>query len=227
MAVGWIAFQFHLGSASDKFTSGGSHNGGADEGWYNSESGEQPPNKTIGYEITGEDDEGNSQEESVTVNTSPWGVVTSLHFGVEREYGGINSSGGPQQSGRADHRLITVKRESDKLSPLLFQHCCNGFQLRRVFFVDEEEERIIVAESCCVVSFEGEIFRAGATGYNLNLSDTAVTGSTTASSASLGSQKREEVLQILYTSIALNFNESGYRGWNTGSETAWNAPGYS
>lgn len=226
MSVGWIAFQFHRGSISDKFTPAETRSANADDGWYNSSTGDAPPSRRISYTITGSNDASTTDDGTVNVGTSPWGVVKELHFGVDREYGGVNSSGGPQHSGRADHRLITVKRDSDKLSPLLFQHCCNGFQLRRVFFVDTEEQRLLVAESCHVVSFAGNIFRGGATKYDLSTSNNAVTGQTNASSGSLGSQKREEVLQILYTSIAIDYNNSGFRGWNTGNETAWNAPGY-
>jgi hypothetical protein len=58
--------------------------------------------------------------------------VRSIQARVEREYGGINSSGGPQVSGRSDQSDFVVELSAGKFSPFLYEHCCGGMQLKWV-----------------------------------------------------------------------------------------------
>lgn len=54
---------------------------------------------------------------------------------VKREYAGINSSGGPQVAGRADHEDVVVTRDCDLISPYLFQYCASGWQIPTVYVI--------------------------------------------------------------------------------------------
>ncbi|HCS54995.1 type VI secretion system tube protein Hcp [Rubinisphaera sp.] len=239
--VGWVAFQFHMGSNSDNVMGGtGSEVTGftpegvpistpvtldaAKMGWF--ATGRTFSEKSVKYTP-----EGKAQQ---TIPSTSWGQVREIQYGVVREYGGVNSSGGPQQSGRADHRLITMQRNIDQVTPYLFKHCCNGFQIRRLAFLDSTETLgniIVVAENCQVVSLntsETRFFK-DTRRYNLQIHGQApnmsLAGSGADESTFLGATRVESV-SILYTKLSIKVANSDWQGWDTGTEQAWNTPGY-
>ena len=200
-------------------------------GWY--DTSKSFTAATVQY-TTSED----SSTESITeagTSSSPffaWGDVREVRFGVDREYGGINSSGGPQHSGRADHRLITLVRNTDLISPALFKRCCNGMQLRRVVIYDFERKIFVVADSCHVISFEFVGDKKPTTRYEVSQVGTDQSmqflGRSYTASQDIGDTRRYDRLTILQTSVAMSTdNGSSWHGWNTGSEVAWNSPGIS
>ncbi len=239
--AGWVAFQFHMGSNSDDVIGGtgneitGFNDDGtpistsvtlnaAKLGWF--PTGLSFSDRSVGYTP-----EGKAQQ---TIPPTSWGAAREIHYGVVREYGGVNSSGGPQQSGRADHRLITIERNIDQVTPYLFKHCCNGFQIRRLAFIDNTAalgDIVVVAENCQVVDFSTSETRyfEDVRHYHLQLHGQApsmnISGASDTESTFI-EVTRVETIKILYTKISIKVAGSGWQGWDTGTEQAWNTPGY-
>ncbi|MCA9178743.1 MAG: type VI secretion system tube protein Hcp [Planctomycetales bacterium] len=169
--------------------------------------------------------------EGAAVPANAWGQVRRIAFGVDRPYGGINSSGGPQHSGRPEHRLISLERESDMISPLLFKRCCNGMQLQRLVIYDPDYNAeatpngrglLIYAEDSHVVSFEGILEKtpgsrhtAAAFGAGDGDQFQAVTQAAT---QAVGATHRFDRMTILYTRLSVQVLGSTFQGWDTGSE---------
>ena len=171
-------------------------------------------------------------ENDEEIPAGAWGQVRKVSYGVDRDYGGINSSGGPQHSGRPEHRLIKVERESDKISPELFKRCCNGMQLRRVVIWDPDYGNsasanngiLIYAEDCHVVSFEGVIFKNPAHEHDIIQGDVGeyFQIESRAKTQGLGDSAHIDLITILYTKISVEVYRSTPHGWNTLNETAFN-----
>lgn len=219
-----MAVQFHHGSRSNE-----THN---ESDWPPTGKSTLSTSLTRTFDV--EDDDGNISTINVNVPASAWGQVLKCSYGVERDYGGINSSGGPQHSGRPEHRLITIERESDRISPLLFKRCCNGMQLKRVIIYDPLYDSsdnqgtglIILAEDTHVVNFDGFILKSGAQRHDISAAGMGqgdqYFATTHAATNSLGSTKRMDRITILYTKISVQILGSDPHGWDTGSETAFN-----
>ena len=67
-------------------------------------------------------------------NVNKYSAVRMLTAKAVREYSGINSSGGPQVSGRSDQSDFVFEQNTCLTSPYLYQHCCNCTQLEWVHF---------------------------------------------------------------------------------------------
>lgn len=210
MAIGYLAFQFQVGSDTDE------------QGWFATGSLDQPA----------------TTFPTLPADVKPWQGVKKFYYGATREYGGINSSGGPQHSGRPDQHLIRITRESDLVSPKLYKYCCNGYQLQSMLFITEtdsgESLTIVYCEACHVVEFETQHFHAAATDYShlaLTLNGQSVTNganSFTQSKSTLGDVKVEDELAILYTKIAIcqsrvvgGTRKKVWQGWDTAAEKHW------
>ncbi|WP_237226211.1 type VI secretion system tube protein Hcp [Rubinisphaera sp. JC750] len=210
MAIGYLALQFQTGSDT------------AQKGWFPTGSVDKPATT---FEI-------------IPATTSPWQSVKRFFYGATREYGGINSSGGPQHSGRPDQHLIRITREADLVSPKLYKYCCNGYQLQSMLFITEtdsgESLTIVYCEACHVVEFETQHFHAAATDYShlaLTLDGQSVSNASnsfTQSKPTLGDVKVEDELSILYTKMIIGQSrivggerQTVWQGWDTAAEKHW------
>jgi type VI protein secretion system component Hcp len=67
--------------------------------------------------------------------TQAYSRARTCEMQVKRDYAGINSSGGPQVAGRADHSDVIITRDCDLISPYLFQYCSSGWQIKSVYII--------------------------------------------------------------------------------------------
>jgi len=154
-----------------------------------------------------------------------YGRVNSVVAHVERDYGGINSSGGPQVSGRCDHSDLVVVRETDRVSPILFQYCCTGEQLSvvHIVFLDASAKNAVLRLRLLGVNVTGFQFtgeKKSRTKYEAsggNFSTAAYVQSAGNATDLAGAHKRVEKVTLLYTSIEMKYGTDGYRGWDTGT----------
>jgi len=159
-----------------------------------------------------------------------YGRLGSVVAKVERDYGGINSSGGPQVSGRADHSDLVVVRAADKVSPYLFQYCCTGEQLATVFIAMlDPEDMIWILTGVNVTGYEFNGDKSPSTKYvnipaTIDASHTVESYSNTWGDSATNNFRRLETVSLLYTAIRVEFANGGYRGWDTGSNTSVTEP---
>lgn len=162
---------------------------------------------------------------------------------VDREYGGINSSGGPQVSGRCDHADFLVEKNCDKTSSILYEHCCSGEQLAWVHIVMLKDGRTYAAEFNPPDSTDPadqvvpEYKEPDGVLLHIRLKDVNITsyefsgvryfGSETTSTAS-GSLRTSAFLGVghverftlLYTAMSMEYGGI-QRGWDTGGNDKW------
>lgn len=153
--------------------------------------------------------------------------VRELSTGVKREYAGINSSGGPQVAGRADHEDIQIRRPIDSSSPVTFQYCCAGTQFSYVHIymfpsADFASSIHITLADVNVTSYKIET--------EMYIGDNFTLGPVSTSNNSLVNQKRsefwdnysiKEIYTLLYTSMKIEVSGGGARGWNTGTDAPY------
>ena len=179
-----------------------------------------------------------------------YGDARSVVAKVDREYDGINSSGGPQVTGRCDHSDLVMVRYSDKASPFLFQYCCTGEQFSTVFitFLDPPIHWVLSGVNVTGYEFTGD--KSSSTKYLdvpipsvgiaiPQVTDTAATAA--AAAAAIGNQtgqitsytntwgttnnyRRLERVTLLYTSINFECDGVGPRGWDTGTDSVLPPP---
>lgn len=98
-----------------------------------------------------------------------WAPLRSFEHKITRDFEGINSSGGPQTAVRADHSDLSVERNTDAISPLLFEYCCTGKQLAAIHLVrlrqfagstDVTVSLYLVLEDVQVTGYEFEATRS-------------------------------------------------------------------
>lgn len=210
MAIGYLALQFQGGNSEEE------------NGWFE----------------TGSESEPVTTFSMIPDAASPWQGVKKFFYGATREYGGINSSGGPQHSGRPDQHLIRITREADLVSPRLYKYCCNGYQLKKMLFISETDSgdslTIVYCEACHVVEFETQHFHAAATDYShlaLTLNGQSLSNgsnSFTQSKVTLGDVKVEDELSILFTKMIIGQSrmvggqrKTIWQGWDTAAEKHW------
>jgi len=67
-------------------------------------------------------------------NTSYYTPVSDFSSGAEREYGAAVGSGGPLVAGRAEHGDVSVSKDVNNMTPILYLYCSNGYGLEYVHF---------------------------------------------------------------------------------------------
>lgn len=169
--------------------------------------------------------------------------ILSVKTKVERDYAGINSSGGPQVAGRADHDEIEVTKYSDLLTPILFQFVSTGECFNTVLIVlpgysgNERVEWLLKGVNMTLFEFEGTRSNAGTLRY---YSDNALGSATSIKSEATDRYyPRVDKFRLLYTSAEVRVGEgeydiedaagnitagykqsrTGWWGWDTGTNT--------
>jgi type VI protein secretion system component Hcp len=155
------------------------------------------------------------------VNFSP---ISSMKTKVERDYAGINSSGGPQVAGRADHDEILVTRVADKLSPILYQFVSTGEAFSRIIIVLRDAgssgprvEWLLHGVNLTEYSFEGAHYFSSSLVYEPQ--GGALSASTEITSSAPKKYRRQETFRLLYTTAQMRVGvdqPSDWRGWDTG-----------
>lgn len=192
--AGWIAFEAAEGLESQFWletdnTTSGILNAGWDYPW--DADGTDPP------------------------ETKHFATLRSVGTSVARDYAGINSSGGPQVAGRADHDEIVVVKDADLLTPVLYQFVSTGEAFSRVLIVHPEYGGTSRVEWLLK-------------GVNLTLFE--FTGDATWARTDTGFERkiqRVDKLRLLYTSAEVRVGagtnwttrKTDFRGWDTGSNT--------
>jgi len=170
---------------------------------------------------------------------SHYAPVRVAHAKVVREYGGINSSGGPQVSGRADQSDFEVEQSMHDASPILYDHCCAGLQFEWVHLAivqwdwDTDSQHLFLHIRMADVNFTGYKLR-GTRFYNqtfVSEQGGAVLDSPLAikyQDYSVRGVGYIEQFTLLYTSIAFQPYRGGVaqaeRGWNTGTDDSYTVP---
>jgi type VI protein secretion system component Hcp len=153
--------------------------------------------------------------------------VRSIQARVEREYGGINSSGGPQVSGRADQTDFSIELPTTAATPVLYEHCCSGKQFSWVHvFVPNCKAAggaaalHITMQDVNVTGFEFSGVRWLKDDYDTE--DGAVLNASGAINFKYNSKMYAaghfDDITLLYTSIVFNVVGKKERGWTTGSD---------
>lgn len=165
--------------------------------------------------------------------------VREIKAHVDREYGGINSSGGPQVSGRCDHKDFLIEKNCDKSSSILYQHCCSGEQLSWVHLAILQDGRTYPEirdpadsndPSDAVVPKYKEPDRML---LHIRLKDVSITSYELSGVRYFGSETVDSVRKskflgvghvekftLLFTSMSLEF-DGIQRGWDTGKDAKW------
>jgi type VI protein secretion system component Hcp len=71
-------------------------------------------------------------------------AVRELKIKARRPYSGTGSNAGPQVSGRVDLADVFVEKYIDRLSPKLFQACCDGTKLPLVVFAAVDSDSSVL-----------------------------------------------------------------------------------
>jgi len=157
---------------------------------------------------------------------SHYAPIVSAKARVVRDYGGINSSGGPQVSGRADQKDFEIVMQSHDMSPILYGHCCGGIQLKWVHLCVPQggsDDPTIADNLFMHIRMED----VNVTGYRMTGLRKAYhlrTATPAQSKKDYGIYdiKHLDRLTLLYTSISfLHGGTKTGRGWNTGSEVLY------
>jgi type VI protein secretion system component Hcp len=198
------------------------------DGWLNTGSGVVLTDRLPYQDATdGDDKDGPPPPENGKHYYMPlWEIAAE----VKREYGGINSSGGPQVSGRSDQSDFEIEWDANAASPILYEHCCSGKQLAWVHVVTvrwaagQPAEFIhIRMQDVNVTSYEFTGQRwlkddfATADGKALN----AASGLIAYNNNGTYDLGHSDSFTLLYTSIAFKHFSNTERGWNTGEDDAW------
>lgn len=156
--------------------------------------------------------------------------VRAIRAKAVREYGGINSSGGPQVSGRADQSDFYVEQNTNGTSPKLYEHCCNAKQLEWVHIACLKDRTNlmlhIVMKDVSITGYEFEgartfadVFETDA-GKDLNISKKF----RKLQSGEVTGVIRIDKFTLLYTSITFKYVTGNFiGGWDTGTDDAFNA----
>jgi type VI protein secretion system component Hcp len=146
---------------------------------------------------------------------------------AKREYGGINSSGGPQVSGRADQSDFSIEIPTTAASPVLYEHCCSGKQFSWIHVVAPNWKAgsgawlHIRMKDVNVTGFEFSGVRWLKDDYDT--ADGAVLNASTEINFKYNSTMYDighyDDLTLLYTSIEFDFVGQCTRGWDTGSDS--------
>ena len=150
---------------------------------------------------------------------------------VQREYGGINSSGGPQVTGRADQSDFKVQWQTNSASPVLYEHCCSGKQLEWVHVVVAKWDNDIPS-NFLHIRMQG----VNVTGFEMNAvrwfadETRPVEGGLTFNGATVLEHKPSTSMYgvghyddftLLYTKIAFKHQSNTEKTWDTGADAAW------
>lgn len=161
-------------------------------------------------------------------STSKYAPVRTFRAKVERDFGGINSSGGPQTTGRADQSDFFVEQNANAISPTLYQQCCSAIQMSWIHLACVAEDgttllRHIVMQDVSLTSYESEGNRKTADTIGLTPAGGELQSSTGLSIQHVGDMvglRNIDRFTLLYTSISFRHGSSNIvGGWNTGSET--------
>jgi type VI protein secretion system component Hcp len=174
---------------------------------------------------TPSDSEDNLGPPQLEANKNYYIPVWEFAAEVKREYGGINSSGGPQVSGRADQSDFSIEIPTSAASPVLYEHCCSGKQFSWVH---------VVAPNWRVGSgawLHIKMQDVNVTGYEFSavrwLHDkyeaTDMQPLLTSTEINLGGAGMYDAghfddVTLLYTSIVFEIVNKTTRGWTTGSD---------
>lgn len=156
-------------------------------------------------------------------NRAAYGETQNVKFGASRDFEGVNSSGGPQTAVRPDFTDVTVERESDILSPYLYQYCLDGRQLEWVHLIQ------ILPDGR---DANGDVI-AGARPIHIRLNDVQVTGYELVGERFFGQRVEPtrrfsigdgsiafERVTLLYTRMSIKVGTTEH-GWDTGTNEAW------
>lgn len=165
--------------------------------------------------------------------------VREIKSHVDREYGGINSSGGPQVSGRCDHSDFFVEKNCDKSSAVLFEHCCSGEQLAWVHLAILQDGRTLSAVYDPPNSTdpnhqeypewnEPDRMLLHVRLKDVNITSYELSGVRYFGTETDGNVRRPKFLGVghverftlLYTTISVDFG-GVQRGWDTGTNEKW------
>lgn len=153
--------------------------------------------------------------------------IRDMKAEVKREYGGINSSGSLQVTGRADHSDIEIIRTADYISPLLYQFVSTGEQFRKVLVVLRENDgapRVEwLLEGVNVTSYKFEAMPEWISNRITKVSDSETLSSQYAETL----YYRNDTFTLLYTKATLRVGivtdkeqiHTDFRGWDTGSNS--------
>lgn len=170
--------------------------------------------------------------------------VRLIRAKAERGYGGINSSGGPQVSGRSDQTDFYLEQNSNQSSPILYEHCCSGVQLAWVHLAvlkwdDSAGAQLFMhirLQDVSLTSYRFTGVRFFTQEYVVSELAAETNAPTSATGDFLAGSKSYSRLQdysvsgighrdhmtLLYTSIAFKHGETNTeRGWNTGTDDAF------
>lgn len=170
-----------------------------------------------------------TDQSDVGPTTANFSAIKSVSSKVVRDYAGINSSGGPQVSGRADHGDIVVERNSDGITPILYQFVSTGEAFNRILIVLPEYgggarvEWMLRGVNLTNFEFTGTRTNSTSQVYVAN-SNKIVDSSEFAGRTTGRFYLRYERIGLLYTSAEVRVGTGTvltqpveFRGWDTGS----------